>query len=59
MKIAAIRRIGVKLFERPDPNALSAPAPLARLRRLDGVALLTFLDVGKEFRCPRVNAPGR
>jgi len=59
VKVAAIDRTSVKLFERPDPNALSPPAPLARLRRLDGVALLTFLDVGKEFRCRRVNAPGR
>ena len=54
VEIAAIDWISVKLFEPPDPNVPSGPMPLAMLLDLDGVALVTFLDSGKELDCTLV-----
>jgi hypothetical protein len=46
VKVAAIRRVSLKLLERLDAHALSAPL-LARLCQLDGFALFTFVDAAR------------
>jgi hypothetical protein len=58
MKIAAIERISVKLFKRPDPKVPFALALLARFRHRDGFVGISS-KVGKELRRPRVRTTRR
>ena len=58
MKIAGIYRITVKLSERLDAQAVSAPAPLVRLLTLPCLAVAACLDAREELGRLRINAPG-